>query len=109
MEYRTLRELCETLGVTRRAVQGYEKAGLVKPSSKNERGHLLYDQKTQERISRILLYQHFGFTIKEIKQLIDAPDIEAKKALINQARQLEVKKVQLEKTILKLYELIDAI
>lgn len=109
MEYRTLRELREILGVTRRAVQGYEKAGLVEPSSKNERGHLLYDQKTQERISRILLYQRFGFTIKEIKCLIDAPDIEIKKALINRAQQLEIEKVQLEKTILKIYELIDAI
>ena len=34
----TLRELCDSLGVSRRAVQGYEKAGLVSPEGKNERG-----------------------------------------------------------------------
>ena len=38
----TLRELCDSLGVSRRAVQGYEKAGLVSPEGKNERGYLLY-------------------------------------------------------------------
>lgn len=30
----TLREVCEKLGVSRRAVQGYEKAGLVTASGK---------------------------------------------------------------------------
>lgn len=40
----TLRELCDSLGVSRRAVQGYEKAGLVSPEGKNERGYLLYSE-----------------------------------------------------------------
>ena len=32
----TLRELCDSLGVSRRAVQGYEKAGLVSPEGKTK-------------------------------------------------------------------------
>lgn len=110
MEYKTLRELCDALGITRRVVQGYEKAGLVvKPSSRNERGHLLYNKKTQERISRIRSYQRFKFTLKEIKCLIDAPKIELKKALIKQAPELEQEKVDLEETIREMHELIDSI
>ena len=35
------REICETLGVSRRALQGYEKAGLVTASGRNKYGHLL--------------------------------------------------------------------
>lgn len=50
MKDKTLHEVCETFGVTRRAVQGYEKARLVAASGKNERGYLLYDKKCQERI-----------------------------------------------------------
>ena len=37
---KTLREICNILEVTRRAVQGYEKAGLVTPSERNKYGYL---------------------------------------------------------------------
>ena len=38
----TLQEVCKFTGVSRRAIQGYEKAGLVSATERNERGHLLY-------------------------------------------------------------------
>lgn len=68
----TLRELCEAEGVSRRAVQGYEQAGLVAPSGRNERGYLLYDQSTQEKIRQIRFFQDMGFSIKEIKEISGA-------------------------------------
>ena len=43
MDELTLREVCNTFGVSRRTVQGYEKAGLVSATSKNSQGYLLYD------------------------------------------------------------------
>lgn len=70
---KTLKEVCMELDVSRRAVQGYEKAGLVKATRKNKYGHLLYDRNAQERIKRIKLFQDIGFSIKEIGILIDAP------------------------------------
>lgn len=50
MKDMTLREMCNALNISRRAVQGYEKAGLVSASGKNERGHLIYDENAQKRI-----------------------------------------------------------
>lgn len=72
-EYKTLREVCELLNVSRRRVQGYEKAKLVKSSGKNKYGHLLYDDKSMERISEVKMLQQFGFRIKEIQDLLEAP------------------------------------
>ena len=69
----TLREVCKAEGVTRRAVQGYEQAGLVTPTGRNERGHLLYDQLEQEKIRQIKFFQDMGFSIKEITELSEAP------------------------------------
>ena len=69
----TLREVCKAEGVTRRAVQGYEQAGLVAPTGKNERGYLLYDQSEQEKIRRVKFFQEMGFTLKEIKEISEAP------------------------------------
>lgn len=70
---KTLKEVCMEFDVSRRAIQGYEKAGLVKATRKNKYGYLLYNQKAQERIERIKLFQDLGFSIKEICTLIDAP------------------------------------
>lgn len=65
----TLREVCENVGVSRRAVQGYERAGLVIPTGKNERGYLLYSESETEKIRQIKFFQEMGFSIKEIKEL----------------------------------------
>lgn len=69
MEEKTLKEVCELVGVTRRAVQGYEKAGLVAATGRNKYGHLLYDEASIERIREVKQYQDFGFSVKEITVL----------------------------------------
>ena len=89
----TLREVCEIVGVSRRAVQGYEQAGLVTPSGRNERGYLLYNQAELEKIRQIKFFQEMGFSIKEIKELSEAPK--------------HVKKAVLEKRIQALWQEID--
>ena len=55
MDGMTLREICEALEVSRRAVQGYEKAGLVSATDRNKYGHLLYDEAAMLRIEQIKL------------------------------------------------------
>ena len=77
----TLRELCDTVGVSRRAVQGYEQAGLVSPTGKNERGYLLYSELEQEKIRKIRFFQDMGFSLKEIKRLSVAPKHEVKNTI----------------------------
>ncbi len=74
MEKITLREVCNRVGVSRRAIQGYEEVGLVVSSGKNKYGYLLYDEAEVEKIRRIKQYQDFGFKVKEIVVLMAAPD-----------------------------------
>lgn len=88
---KTLHQLCEEIGVTRRAVQGYEMHSLVKPSAKNKYGHLLYDEQAQKRIAVIKDYQRLGFSLKEIESLIDASD-----ELVTAALERQVVKLQEE-------------
>ena len=96
MKGMTLREICLHTDVTRRAVQGYERAGLVSASGKNERGYLLYDGYSQERIKKIRFYQQLGFTIKEIKDVIDAPSDVLKAAIEKRIEELKEEKLQIE-------------
>lgn len=103
----TLREICVAAGVTRRAVQGYEKAGLVAPTGKTERGYLLYDLNSQERIKLIRLYQQLGFSIKEIKEIIDASNEIKKQAIEERIEKLKEEGNNIESLIDKAYELIE--
>ncbi len=106
MKEMTLREICNTFNVSRRAIQGYEKAGLVSASARNERGYLLYDENSQERIKQIKLFQQMGFTIKEIKDIIDAPKDDLKSALVKRLKEMEKEKTNMEKIIQIMYEMI---
>lgn len=106
MQSATLREVCAKYKVSRRAVQGYEKAGIVKPTGKNKMGYLLYDTATQERIGIIRMYQDIGFSIREIKEIIDAPKTSAIPILENQLEKLKGERRRIEGRIAILYDLI---
>ena len=88
-ETKTLSEVCSVLEVSRRAVQGYENAGLVSATGKNKYGHLLYDEEAQWRIKQIRLLQQLGFRVKEIKDIIDAPAEVAAEAIKRQIAQMD--------------------
>lgn len=107
MKDMTLREMCNALNISRRAVQGYEKAGLVSASGKNERGHLIYDENAQKRIKQIKMFQQMGFSIKEIQNIIDAPKDILKPELEKQVEKRKEEKKNIELSIDTMYELIE--
>lgn len=107
MSNMTLREVCQVTGVSRRAIQGYEQAGLVAATARNERGHLLYDEKSVERICRIKLFQDLGFSVKEITGIIDAPKQQLKEAVERKISALEEKGEEIERLIGKARQLIE--
>ena len=107
MKDMTLREVCNAADVSRRAVQGYEKAGLVSASGRSERGYLLYNVDAQNRIKRIKFFQQLGFTIKEIKAIIDAPNGILKAALEDRVERLKEERMCIECLINETYELIE--
>lgn len=96
---KTLSEVCRAVGVTRRAVQGYEEVGLVSAVDRNKYGYLLYGENEEKRIAMIKLFQKFGFTLKEIKDLIDAPNEVIKSALEKQLNILHSEHREMETLI----------
>ena len=106
MNCMTLREICETLEVSRRTIQGYEKAGLVAATGRNKYGHLLYDDIAKLRIAQIKFCQQLGFTIKEITVIIDAPNVVLKSALEQQVQKLRKEKTEINELIEKANQMI---
>ena len=107
--YKTLREVCDCLHVTRRAVQGYEAIGLVHSSSTNKYGHLLYDDKAMEIIKEIKQYQQFGFQLKEIKELQEASNQIIREELEKKIAGLKEKQKDLESIIEAANEILETL
>ena len=104
-----LRELCALTRVTRRAVQGYEKEDLVKPSGKNKHGYLLYDKETVSKISKIKILQDRGFSLKEIKSFDTMSGEELKFLLIQRIVVLKKKQIHLGSVISEIQAIISEI
>lgn len=67
---KTLNEVVETVGLTRRAIQEYEKTGLAdKPTITNKYGYLLYDTPAIERLWQLRFYKELGYNMTEIDKL----------------------------------------
>lgn len=101
-----LREICREFEISRRTVQGYEKAGLVSASGRNKYGHLQYDDNAIQRIAKIKFYQQLGFSLKEITEIIDAPDAVLKARLEKQVETLNKEKEEMQELIEKAEQMI---
>lgn len=106
---KTLHEICDEFAVTRRAVQGYEKEGLVFSTGKNKYGYLLYDVHEQERIRKIKQYQNFGYSIKEIVKLIDAPIPVRREMLKKQIHKLQEENKRITDLITEMKTIISSL
>ncbi len=95
----TVNEVSKLTGVSIRTLQYYDTIGLLKPSRYTEAGYRLYDDVALERLQQILLFKELEFPLKEIKEIIDAPDFDRNKALQQQIELLTMKKEHLENLI----------
>ncbi len=78
---KTLSEIRKELGISRKAIQGYEKNNLISSNGKDRFGRRIYDEKTMEKIVEIRFYQKLGFSVKEIKELLNSDEAFIKEAL----------------------------
>ena len=95
----TVKEVSKITGVSIRALQYYDTIGLLKPIKYTESGYRLYDDTSLERLQQILLFRELEFPLKEIKEIIDAPNFDRNKALQQQIELLTMKKQHLENLI----------
>lgn len=69
----TIREMCDTFNVTPRTLRFYEQKELLFPIREGQRR--LYTKRERARLKLILRGKRFGFSLAEIKDLLDLYDI----------------------------------
>ncbi len=95
----TVNEVSKLTGVSIRTLQYYDSIGLLKPSRYTESGYRLYDDTSLERLQQILLFRELEFPLKEIKEIMDAPNFDRTKALEQQIEMLTLKREHLDNLI----------
>lgn len=68
---RTVGELSELAGISVRTLHHYDEIGLLSPSERSEAGYRLYSYKDLTRLQEILIWRALGFSLAEIRPLLD--------------------------------------
>ncbi len=92
----TVNEVSKLTGVSIRALQYYDRIGLLSPSQRTEAGYRLYDDTALERLQQILLFRELEFPLGDIRAILEAPDFDRDKALGQQIELLELRIQRLE-------------
>ena len=70
----TISELAREFEISTRTIRYYEEAGLIKPLERNEGEQRLYNRKARARLNLVLRGKKFGFSLGEIKEMIELYD-----------------------------------
>jgi DNA-binding transcriptional MerR regulator len=88
----TIREMCDTFDVTPRTLRFYESKELISPLRDGTKR--LFDKRDRARLKLILRGKRFGFSLEDMRQLLDLYDAENKN--ISQVdRAIEIGKIRL--------------
>jgi DNA-binding transcriptional MerR regulator len=94
-----VKEVAEWAGVSVRTLHHYDQIGLLKPESVTPAGYRLYTDADLERLQQILFLKEIVFTLREIKNILDNPNFDRKRALQSHKELLMEKKKRLEEII----------
>ncbi|CAM3120726.1 MerR family transcriptional regulator [Sporolactobacillus spathodeae] len=105
----SINELAALAGISARTLRYYDQIGLLTPGRQQDNAYRVYGQKEVDRLQQILFYRELGFSLTEVKQMIEADDYDSLKALQDHLLVLKEKQAQtgllitnVEKTIASL-------
>ncbi|SCP94756.1 MerR family transcriptional regulator [Anaerobium acetethylicum] len=108
MEY-TIQKLAGLAGVSTRTLRYYDEIGLLKPARISSSGYRIYGEAEIKRLQQILFYRELDVDLAGIRQIIDSPAFDERKALQEHHEKLVERRSQLELLIANVEKTIDTI
>ena len=96
---KTVKEVAKITGVSVRTLHHYDAIGLLHPARVTDAGYRLYDDRALARLQTILLFRQLQFSLKEIKEILDAPQFDPMDALQAQIELLRLQRQHLDDLI----------
>ena len=72
----TISDLADEFDISTRTIRYYEEVGLIKPLERQIGKQRLYDRKVRARLKLILRGKKFGFSLNEIKEMIELYEVD---------------------------------
>jgi DNA-binding transcriptional MerR regulator len=91
-------EFAELAGVTVKALQHYDRLGLLKPA-RTDSGHRVYVTRDLERLEQIMALKFLGLSLKQIRQVLERDAVPLAEALRLQRQVLEDQRRRLDRAI----------
>ena len=95
----TVKKVSEIAGISVRTLQYYDKIGLLTASQRSESGYRLYSESDLSTLKQILLFRELDFPLSDIKNIMQSPGFDRKKALDQQIELLEIRREHLDDLI----------
>lgn len=95
----TVKEISKITGISVRTLHYYDEIQLLVPTAKNEAGYRLYDDKALETLQQILFFREFDISLKQIKSIMETPELDKDQILRMQRNMLVSKKEHIEQLI----------
>lgn len=95
----TVNEFAKLCNTTVRTINHYEELGLIKPYHVLENGYRLFHLYQVDQISSIMLYKDYGFSLKQIKEMMGSNDFDTQIHLLELQKEMiaNQKKILFEK------------
>ncbi len=91
-------EIKKLTGLSARTLQYYDEICLLKPSSQTEANYRLYDE-ALEKLQQIMFFKELGFSLSEIKMIMEDTDFDKIQAYRKQKELLQLKKNRIDRLI----------
>ena len=73
---KSISQVARLTGISIRTLQYYDEIGLLKPSELTASGYRLYNDEALQTLQQILFFKELGFSLKEIKEILENPDFD---------------------------------
>jgi phosphoribosylaminoimidazole-succinocarboxamide synthase len=99
----TVKVVAEMAGVSVRTLHHYDRIGLLRPAATSAAGYRLYSDADLERLQQVMFFRELGFSLHDVKAIVDSPTFDRAKALRAHRRIL----VEQQGRLGRLVELVD--
>jgi DNA-binding transcriptional MerR regulator len=94
-----VKEVAGLAGISVRSLHHYDHIGLLKPETVAPSGYRFYSERDFQKLQQILFSKEIGFSLEEIREIMDRPDFDRGRALRAHKELLTEKKRRLEEII----------
>ena len=95
----TVAQVSKRTGVSVRTLHHYDQIGLLKPTEITEAGYRLYDDAALDKLYMILVFRELGLSLKEIADILHAPDFDRNRVLEKQIHLMQERVGKLQNRI----------